>query len=72
MSIASFDQTLEPTKIKIKSEYKKEEGKDTLKFTFSTPSVVFTAQVNATPPTATKPVAIRNALAARKAVDWFI
>ena len=40
--------------------------------TFSTPSIVFTTQVNVKPPTVTKLVAIRNALAASKAVDWFI
>jgi hypothetical protein len=50
-------------------DLKGKKWKDTRKITFSTPSVVFTAQMNVTPPTATKLVAIRNAFAARKTVD---
>jgi len=53
------------------SEFKQKAWRNTGKNTSSTPSVVFTAHVNVTPPTATKPVATINALAASKAVDWF-
>ena len=73
--IAFFDRTPGPAKYILFFQnrgFKKKEWKDTRKITLSTPSVVFTAQVNVTPPTATKLVAIKNALAARKAVDWFI
>ena len=69
--IASFHQTPEP--MKTKSNLEDVGGREEYeKNTSSTPSIVFTAQVNVIPPTATKLVAIRKALAANKAVDWFI